>query len=127
MMPGMVVFARFSLLLLMLLAVFTGQPVEHGADDCHGALCLVGASCCAGDSEVVHMCAAHEGGHRHMPCIHLTEGDELTQGSELNRTLFCPPLRESSFWHRGVNGQQSMMLCGRSVSPTAGVCLPMLC
>lgn len=122
-------FMRAGFLLLMLLAMFMGQPVEHCGVGCSVAYCHAvehGESPAHGGS--AYTASSHEG-HHHLPCIHLSEGEALSQAS-VSRPLLgvaAPPAqRWAPVLYRAAS---SSAVCSRAVyvPPPGCLCLPMLC
>lgn len=122
-------FARFSVLLVLLLAVFVGQPVEHCAGSCGEAYCHAVEGVAAhedGDSAL----ASSAGGHSHLPCIHLSEGDIDALAPTAGKKCHAAPpsLGAAALWAWPLVARAQHV--GRPacpVSPLSGVWLPMLC
>lgn len=113
------------MLLLMLLAVFMGSPMEHCAESCAHA-----AHAEAADSlHALRMSAAQEGcGHQHLPCIHQREGELYLQTSGMGeRCSATPPPVYAYGCLAAVVWVRMAVGLGRCISPAAVVRLPMLC
>lgn len=121
---------RIWVLLVLLLAVFAGQPVAHCAESCGVAHCHIAAAyeplCCAGAALPAASTTAHCGDH--LPCIHLSQGDVHLLGSVCKKFCALPPPAPARVpVAAGVAAVRGRGQPQHPVPPLAGLCLPMLC